>query len=83
MIFEMFPFIFFITTQLFFVKLFDNNEIEILKYSGLENTKIIYIISILSFLIGILITLIFYSISSTMKKYIYRFKIPYTNDGNT
>ena len=54
----MFPF-FFITTQLFFVKLFDNNEIEILKYSGLENTKIIYIISILSFF-GILITLIFY-----------------------
>lgn len=81
MIFEMFPFIFFITTQLFFVKLFDNSEIEILKYSGLENTKIIYIISILSLLIGILITSIFYSISSTMKNIYIDLKSPYTNDG--
>ena len=31
MIFEMFPFIFFITAQLFFIKLFDNNEIETFK----------------------------------------------------
>ena len=31
MIFEMLPFIFLITTQLFFIKLFNNNEIEIFK----------------------------------------------------
>ena len=31
MIFQMFPFILLITTQLFFIKLFENNEIEILK----------------------------------------------------
>ena len=30
MIFEMLPFIFLITTQLFFIKLFNNNEIETL-----------------------------------------------------
>ena len=36
MIFEMFPFIFLITTQLFFIKLFHNKEIEIFKYSGLK-----------------------------------------------
>ena len=44
MIFEMFPFIFLITTQLFFIKLFQNNEIEIFKYSGLKNSKIIAIL---------------------------------------
>ena len=29
MIFEMFPFIFLITSQVFFIKLFNNNELEI------------------------------------------------------
>ena len=36
-VFEMFPFIFLIATQFFFIKLFNNNEINIFKYSGLNN----------------------------------------------
>ena len=40
MIFEIFPFILLISTQLFFIKLFNNNEIQIFKYSGLKNSKI-------------------------------------------
>ena len=40
-IFEMFPFIFLIGTQFFFIKLFNNNEINIFKYSGLKNIQII------------------------------------------
>ena len=32
-IFEMFPFIFLISTQFFFIKLFSNEEINIFKYS--------------------------------------------------
>ena len=32
MIFEMFPFIFLITSQLFFIKLFNNNELNTLKH---------------------------------------------------
>ena len=59
MIFEMFPFIFLIGTQLFFINLFNNNEIEIFKYSGLKNSKILLIISTLSILIGIFLTTIF------------------------
>ena len=35
-IFEMFPFIFLISTQFFFLKLFNNDEINIFKYSGLK-----------------------------------------------
>ena len=38
-VFEMFPFIFLISTQLFFNTLFTDNEINIFKYSGLKNTK--------------------------------------------
>ena len=41
MIFEIFPFILLISTQLFYVKLFNNNEIQVLKYSGLKNSKIL------------------------------------------
>ena len=48
MIFEMLPFIFLITTQLFFIKLFNNNEIEIFKYSGLKNTNILKIFSLIT-----------------------------------
>ena len=46
-IFELFPFILLITIQLFFIKIFENKEIEIFKYSGLKNSNIIYILSIL------------------------------------
>jgi lipopolysaccharide export system permease protein len=42
-VFEMFPFIFLLTTQFFFLKLFNNDEINIFKYSGLKNIKIIKI----------------------------------------
>ena len=54
-VFEMFPFIFLIGTQFFFIKLFNNDEIDIFKYSGLKNIKIIWILSLVSFFIGILI----------------------------
>ena len=59
MIFEMFPFIFLISTQLFFINLFNNNELEVFKYSGLKNSSILFIISIVTFFIGILIIIIF------------------------
>jgi len=48
-IFEMFPFIFLIGTQFFFIKLFTNDEINIFKYSGLKNMQIIKILSLVSF----------------------------------
>ena len=44
MIFDMAPFIILVTTQIFFVKLFNNNELITFKYSGLQNTKIIKIL---------------------------------------
>ena len=81
MLFEMFPFIFLITTQLFFIKLFNNNEIEIFKYSGLKNSRIILILSIISIITGILITTFFYNFSSNFKNFYLKFKSQYTTDG--
>ena len=81
MIFEMFPFIFFITAQLFFIKLFDNNEIETLKYSGLKNTKILMFLGIISFISGVLAVLIFYNFSSNLKNVYMSLKSPHTSDG--
>src|SRR6056300_357891 len=79
-IFEMFPFIFLIATQFFFLKLFDNNEINIFKYSGLKNIKIIQILSLVSFFIGILIITVFYSMSSNLQHYYLQIKNEYSQD---
>ena len=43
-IFEILPFIFLLSTQIFFINLIGKNELEIFKYSGLNNFKIIKII---------------------------------------
>ena len=79
-IFEMFPFIFLISTQLFFVHLFNNNEIQIFKYSGLKNSKILLIISFFTFFLGILIITIFYNASSNLKNLYIKFKSKYTSE---
>ena len=50
LVFEMFPFIFLISTQFFFNNLFKDNEMNIFKYSGLKNTKIFSILTITTFL---------------------------------
>ena len=80
MIFEMLPFIFLITTQLFFIKLFNNNEIEIFKYSGLKNSHILLIFSIITIISGIVITIIFYNFSATFKNFYLEKKTKFTSD---
>ena len=81
MIFEMFPFIFLLTTQFFFIKLFNNNELEVLKYSGLKNSSILIIISFLSLIMGIIIITVFYNFSANLKNFYLEKKSQYTTDG--
>ena len=80
LVFEMFPFIFLITTQFFFNTLYTDNEINIFKYSGLKNTKIFSILTITTFFIGILIVSIFYNLSSNLKNLYLGLKSNYTED---
>ena len=79
-IFEMFPFIFLISTQFFFLKLFNNDEINILKYSGLKNIKIIIMLCLVSFFIGIFTITVFYSFSSNLQHYYLQIKNQFSED---
>lgn len=80
-IFEMFPFIFLISTQLLFINLITNNEIFIFKYSGLKNTKIIYVITFFSLIFSLILTIFFYNFSSNLQNYYLELKSKYTSDG--
>ncbi len=79
-VFEMFPFIFLISTQVFFNNLFSNNEMNIFKYSGLKNSKIFSILSLTTFLLGIFLIFIFYNFSSNLKYFYLGLKSNYTTD---
>ena len=79
-IFEMFPFIFLISTQLFFNNLINNDEINIFKYSGLKNSKIFSVLTFTTFFIGILIIAIFYNLSSNLKNLYLGLKSNHTED---
>ena len=80
-IFEIFPFIFLISTQLFFIKLFDKNQIQIFKYTGLKNSKIFITISIVSIVLSFFIITVFYNASSNLKSFYLELKSKYTTDG--
>ena len=77
----MFPFVFLLTTQVFFVNLLNNNQIQIFKYSGLKNSNIMIILSTLSFSIGIILIIFFYNLSSNLKNFYLEEKIKHTLDG--
>jgi len=80
LIFEMFPFIFLLSTQFFFIKFFKNNEIQIFKYSGLKNLSVIKILITITFMAGIIIVILFYNISSNFKNFYLEIKSSYTAD---
>ena len=52
-LFEIFPFIFLLSTQFLFYNLFKNEELNLLKTSGLSNLKVIRTLFITAFSIGI------------------------------
>jgi len=66
-IFQILPFIFLLSTQVFFIQLMDKNELEIFKYTGLNNFGILKILGIYSFILGIIFIIFFYNISSVLK----------------
>ena len=79
-IFDIFPFIFLIATQFAFIKMMEQNEIIVLKNFGLDNLKIIKILSILSFVFGLLIITIYYNFSSSLKYSYLNLKNTYAKD---
>lgn len=76
----MFPFIILVTIQLFFIKIYEYKELEIFKYSGLKNSKILIILSSLSIIVGLFLILVFYNLSSNLKNAYLELKSNYTSD---
>ena len=79
-LFEIFPFIFLITTQFLFYDLFKKEELNLLKSNGLSNLKIINILFITSILIGILTIVIYYNAASKLKFLYTDIKNNFSND---
>ena len=79
-LFEIFPFIFLITSQLFMHKLFKNDELDLLKKSGINNLKLINIIFLLSLLIGVFNIVIYYNFASKLKFYYSDIKNTFSDD---
>ena len=79
-IFDTLPFIFLISTQLFFINIIDKDELFIFKYSGLANTKVLFMLVIFSFCLGIILILGYYSFSSKLKSHYLEIKNKFTSD---
>jgi lipopolysaccharide export system permease protein len=79
-VYEIFPFIFLLSTQVFFIYLIDKKELEIFKYNGLTNFMIIKIISFYTFVIGLIFIIFFYNASAIMKNSYLLIKNKYSND---
>ena len=79
-IFDILPFIFLVSTIFFFIKLMDKNELFIFKYSGVTNNKILGLLVLCSFFIGVLIIFGFYTFSSKLKSHYLQIKNEFTSD---
>ncbi len=79
-LFEIFPFIFLLSTQFLFYDLFKKEELNLLKVNGLSNLKIIRILFLTSFVIGILSVTLFYNFSSKLKFFYTDIKNQFSKD---
>ncbi len=79
-VFEILPFVFLLSTQIFFISLIDKKELEIFKYTGLNNFKIIKIISLYTFISSLLVVIILYNGSAILKNSYLLIKNKYTDD---
>ncbi len=79
-LFEIFPFIFLLTTQFLFFDLFKKDELSLLKTNGLNNFSIIKIIFFLAIILGLFNVVIFYNIASNLKFHYSNIKNNLSND---
>ena len=79
-LFEIFPFIFLISSLLFFLELINKNELEVFKVNGLSNIKIIITLFFTSLIVGFFLITIFYHISAKLKFTYLELKNDYSTD---
>ena len=78
---EIFPFIILIAAQLFFIDLIKKKENELIKINNLNNFYLIKLLTLCSFIFGLLIIIIYYPISSKLKFIYSDIKNVYSEDG--
>ena len=79
-VYETFPFIFFISTQFFFIRLMDKEELDIFKKISLSNAKLIGILSFSSLIISLILITIFYNLASNLRFMYLEMKNKYSGD---
>ncbi len=80
LLYEMFPFIFLISTQFFYIEIYENREIDTLKQFGVDNFSMLRFTSLTSLLIGLIIIIIFYNFSSILKNQYLKIKNEFAGD---
>ena len=80
LLYEMFPFIFLISTQFFFIEIFENKEIYTLRQFGVDNFSLLRFLSFSSLILGFIIIIIFYNFSSILKNEYLKIKNNYADD---
>ena len=78
---EIFPFIVLIATQIFFVEIIKRKENELIKINSLDNYYLIKLLTVCSFLFGLIIITLYYPISSKLKFFYFDIKNIYSEDG--
>ena len=79
-LFEIFPFIFLLATQFFFLELINKKELEAIKLNGLNNLKLIRVLFFSSFLLGLLLVAFYYNFSAKLKFVYLDIKNNYSTD---
>ncbi len=77
---NIFPFIFLISTQFLLINLIEKNELIILKNFGIDNFRLIAIISIVSFIASLFIIIFFYNFSAKLKHFYLDIKNDFATD---
>ena len=79
-LFELFPFIFLISIKFFYIHLNEKNELEIFRNHGINNLNVLSILSLCTFISGLLILLIFYTFSSNLKNHYLNLKNKFSSE---
>ena len=80
LLYEMFPFIFLISTQFFFIDIYENREIDTLRIFGMNNFSLLKILITTTFIFGLFIITVFYNFSSILKNEYLKIKNNYAED---
>jgi len=79
-LFEIFPFIFLLATQFFYIELIENDELDTLKINTINNFRLIKLLFFSSFVLGFILLLIYYNFSSKLKFFYLDIKNKYSLD---